>query len=80
MVYIIYLSKTLDCHNEGVLSLAHMFMLFKHYGYSISSNDLQSIYQYIDYNKDKALSLDEFKGLTENPDALSAFRNMMTKI
>lgn len=40
MVFNIYLSKTLDCHNEGVLSLAHMFMLFKHYGYSISSNDL----------------------------------------
>ncbi|CAD8203172.1 unnamed protein product [Paramecium octaurelia] len=72
--------RTLDCNNEGVLSLAHLFMLFKHYGYGVSVNDLQTIYQFIDYNKDKALSLDEFKALTENQEALSAFRIMMLKI
>ncbi|CAD8197736.1 unnamed protein product [Paramecium pentaurelia] len=71
---------TLDCNNDGVLTLAHLFMLFKHYGYGVSVNDLQTIYQFIDYNKDKALSLDEFKGLTENQEALQAFRNMMLKI
>ncbi|CAD8091068.1 unnamed protein product [Paramecium primaurelia] len=72
--------STLDCNNEGVLTLAHLFILFKHYGYGVSVNDLQTIYQFIDYNKDKALSLDEFKGLTENQEALSAFRIMMLKI
>ncbi|CAD8192673.1 unnamed protein product [Paramecium pentaurelia] len=72
--------STLDCNNEGVLTLAHLFILFKHYGYGVSINDLQTIYQFIDYNKDKALSLDEFKGLTENQEALSAFRIMMLKI
>ncbi|CAD8104993.1 unnamed protein product [Paramecium sonneborni] len=72
--------RTLDCNNQGVLTLTHLFMLFKHYGYGVSINDLQTIYQFIDYNKDKALSLDEFKGLTENQEALSAFRIMMAKI
>lgn len=49
-------------------------MMFKHFGFEVSKNDLEVIYSYIDSDQDKALNYDEFKAFTEHPQALKSFR------
>lgn len=57
-----------------------MFLMFKHFGFEVSKNDLKIIYSFIDQDRDNALNYEEFKAFTENPSALKAFRNMMSKM
>lgn len=54
--------------------------MFKHFGFEVSKNDLKIIYSFIDQDRDNALNYEEFKAFTENPSALKAFRNMMSKM
>ncbi|CAD8205194.1 unnamed protein product [Paramecium pentaurelia] len=69
-----------DYNDSKTLDIAEMFLMFKHFGFDVSKNDLKVIYSYIDQDRDWALNYQEFKAFTENPSALKAFRNMMTKM
>ncbi|CAD8120576.1 unnamed protein product [Paramecium sonneborni] len=69
-----------DYNDSKTLDIAEMFLMFKHFGFEVSKNDLQVIYSYIDQDRDQALNYQEFKAFTENPSALKAFRNMMMKM
>ncbi|KAM3134220.1 hypothetical protein pb186bvf_013640 [Paramecium bursaria] len=72
--------RVFDVNNSQTIDLAEMFLMFKHFGFQVSQNDLKIIFSIVDDTKDQALNYKEFKALTENNKALKQFRIMMKKI
>lgn len=69
-----------DINNSGQIEINELFKMFKANGVQITMNELKKLFSIVDSDKSGAISIQEFKKISQNSVANELFRTWIKKL